>query len=166
MIQLSQTPISRHRELAMGKPLAELVAYRFGKPPRFEVVSQRWLVEAGALPIVERFSLYAVEGRPVSLHLVRFRPEKLPASFVSSFMGGERLGALLEREGWRRRGLEVSFFSSRPQLFASLPWRNRSFPVFPAWVRRFWVGEEGQRVIRVWEVLPATLWTGESGGRR
>lgn len=166
MTQLSQPPISRHRELATHQPLVELVASHFGKVPRFQVISQRWLNVGGALSIVERFSCYTVDGKPVSLHLVRFHPGGLPAPFVSSFMGGERLGAVLQRQGWRRRGFEVSFFSSLPQLFANLPWRNRSFPVFPAWVRRFWVGETVQRAIWVWEVLPATLWSGEPEARQ
>lgn len=165
MIQLPRGFVCWQRQLAADQSLLELVASRFGKPPGFQVVSQRWLPVAGALPMVERFSCYAVDGKPVSLHLVRFCPGKLPAAFVNSFMGGERLGVLLEREGWRRQELEVSFFPSRPGLFASFSWKGERLPVFPAWVRRFWVGEEGRRAVRVWEVLPALLWLGEPGGR-
>ncbi|KDA54061.1 hypothetical protein EG19_01425 [Thermoanaerobaculum aquaticum] len=158
MIELSPSRASWPREFSADRPLMDIVASRFGQPPRFQVVSQRFLAVAGTSPTVERLSCYLVSGKPVSLHLVRFHPGALPPWFAGSFLAGERLGALLEGQGWPRQQLAVSFFPEASGLLAHLPWESLGFSAFPAWVRRFWVGEGGQRAVRVWEILPWSLW--------
>ncbi|MFN3414120.1 MAG: hypothetical protein ACK42L_08695, partial [Thermoanaerobaculum sp.] len=157
MAQLFASFASFPRELSADRPLMDIVSSHFGELPRFEVVSQRWMAVAGSSPTVERLSCYRVSGRPVSLHLVRFDLGALPQRFAWFFLAGERLGALLEGQGWPRRQLEVSFFPAASGLLAQLPWESLGFSAFPALVRRFWVGEGMQTVVRVWEILPVSL---------
>lgn len=158
MSELGSSHAPWPRELAADRSLMDIVASHFGKTPRFEVVSQRWLAVAGTSPTVERLSRYVVSGSPVSLHLVRFHPAVLPPRILGSFLAGERLGALLKGQGWPRQQLEVSFFPAATGVLAQLSWKNLGFPAFPAWVRRFWAGEGGQRAVWVWEILPLSLW--------
>ncbi len=146
------------RELAAGRPLLEVVTSCFGAGPRFEVVSQRWVTVAVRGPEVERFSCYRVGESLVSLHVVHVNRKALPRSFVRSLLNGERLGKLLQEEGWERRGVEVALRRQLPLVLRSVPWGNRFFPMGPWWVRRFFLSEGDAPALRVWEFLPARVW--------
>ncbi|MCS7181637.1 MAG: hypothetical protein NZ869_00765 [Thermoanaerobaculum sp.] len=147
--------------LRQDASLAGLIAWRFGRLPQFQLLSQQMVTRAGEA-VWQRVSCYLLDQVPVTLHLLRSPLRWQPKSLENLRESATPLGNVIAGEGWVRRHVRFSL-PVKPEYLPSplvryLAWEG------PVAVRRFCVPVGNVPALWVWEALPLRLWLGWADG--